>query len=389
MHKPRFISLIQDTPANGLIKCISIMRQVFIDSRTPDLFWHFSEEDESHFGSAYFSPVCAQMRNLGPFWSSLRGLSPLLFLGPLSAQAVWEEICVWHRLNKHQPGSALWWEPWKDPTCRKKSEQLSKHCRRCDSRLHHTMSLLSLFGLPKMLLIPIRLWLFQLPLFAAFFMLTSNPTLLFSATSYYAPASSWKLNITASFFFLLHTLSFFPFASCNSMDVKSFRGYDVIWGIILWVDIYKHMSWGGAVCGYSRTGVRKLLSLRCEIISIKTNPCKNYLERWTLVCRAEPQTCKMPRDKDIPAFTLKSRSVHTLGHHKLPPHSINAASAMYFWHLESKLTYFLSNPQAWCHPCPKSCKNKWIASSPKCGWVMGKRESSVCFYLLWGQVPEG
>lgn len=182
--------------------------QVLIDSRTPDLFWHFSEEDESHFGSAYFSPVYAQMRNLGPFWSSLRGLSPLLFVGPLSAQAVWEEMYVWHRLNKHQPGSTLWWEPWKDPICRKKSEQLSKHCRRCESHLHHTVSLLSLFALPKMLPIPIRLWLFQLPLFAAFFALTSNPTLLFSATSYYAPTSSWRLNITASYFFLLHTLPF-------------------------------------------------------------------------------------------------------------------------------------------------------------------------------------
>lgn len=389
MHKPGFISLIQDTPANGLIKCISITRQVFIDSRTPDLFWHFSEEDESHFGSASFSPVCAQMRNLGPFWSSLRGLSPLLFVGPLSAQAVWEEMYVWHRLNKHQPGSALWWEPWKDPTCRKNLNSsvstVGDVSHVCITPCPFLVSLLS----PKCFPYPS-----DCDCSSSHFLLPSSRShqtqLCYFQLPHIMPQHPHE-NLTSQLVFSSYCtlFLFFPFASCNSMDVPSFRGYDVIWGIILWVDIYKHMSWGGAVCGYSRTGVRKLLSLRCEIISIKTNPCKNYLEGWTLVCRAEPQTCKMPRDKDIPAFTLKSRSVHTPGHHKLPPHSINAASAMYFWHLESKLTYFSLNPLAWCHPCPKSCKNKWIASSPKCGWGMGKRESSVCFCLLWGQVPEG
>lgn len=106
-----------------------------------------SQERMKHTLEVLISLRCVyrdhRVTNSWPYWPSFRGFAPLVFGGPLSAQAVWEDMYVLRRVNKHQPGLALWWEPQKDPPWRKKSEQLSKHCQRCEQRSHRAVSLLS------------------------------------------------------------------------------------------------------------------------------------------------------------------------------------------------------------------------------------------------------
>ena len=109
--------------------------------------FHTSWEMMKHTLKVLISLHCVyrddRLTSLWPYWPSFCGFALLVFGGPLSPQAVGEDMYVWRRVNEHQPGSAPWWEPQKDPMCRKKSEQLSKHCRRCEPRSHHAMSLIN------------------------------------------------------------------------------------------------------------------------------------------------------------------------------------------------------------------------------------------------------
>lgn len=170
-----------------------------------------------------------RVTNLWPYWPSLEAPSlPRLCGNPPSVH-----MEVWRRVNKHQPASALWWEPQKDPLCRRRSEQLVKCCR-VVSHVHIMPCPFSVkpFTILKPLPTLIRLWLFLLPLSRCLHHPCIRPS---SATFSYlilCPNILLKIGLHSFFFLLLHNfLFFFPFTSCYSMDLPSFRGYDVIWGI--------------------------------------------------------------------------------------------------------------------------------------------------------------
>lgn len=98
-----------------------------------------------------------------------------------------------------------------------------------------------------------------------------------------------------SVFLLLHTPSFIPsplFVLWISLVLEDMMSSEVFM-FVLWVQVYKQMSWGNAVYGYSRTWARKLLCLRCKIIyknkSLQKLPGRVDfgLQGWTLWFRVK------------------------------------------------------------------------------------------------------
>lgn len=249
-----------------------------------DLFRHLSGEDEAHFGSAYFSPLCAQgpqndltdhlLEDLHHWWSGVPSL-PRLW-GRIHPCAI--GLRSTSLADPSTEGSRVQAKVW---TARYAVPEMwaTVTSLRAPSRSRHSSSS-NHFPRSSGCICSCSCFL------AAFFSLASGPALQFLATSYYAPAPSWKVPCPV----LSHYCRLFLFFPSPPVILRSSLVLEDVMSseVFMFVEIYKQMSWGNAVCGYSRTGARKLLCLRCEIIYIKKKSLQKLpgrldfgLQGWT------------------------------------------------------------------------------------------------------------
>lgn len=199
--------------------------------RDSDLFRHLSGEDEAHFGSAYFSPLCVQgpqsdydltdhlLEDLHHWWLGVPSLPRLwgrihtCAIG-LTSTSLADPSTEGSRVQaKVWPAQYTVPEMWATVT----SLRAPSRSRHSSSSNHFPCSSGCIY-------------LFLLLLSCPFLVSHIKPSSAIFSYLILCPSTLLKSPLP-SVVSLLQTLSFFPFASCYSTEVSSFRGCDIIWGI--------------------------------------------------------------------------------------------------------------------------------------------------------------